>query len=835
MANALREEERRWAEEQLDEYRRRLPAYERYAVALKDLLVAAASGLAPLAVVESRAKSIASFGQKIWRRRDVCDDPVEQFTDLCGARVITQTAAEVEAVSDWIEDQFEIDWDNTVDKRQRLRPTEFGYRSVHYVVVLEPRSLPNPRAEIQVRTLLEHAWANASHELVYKRSAPVPASLHRELAAVAAVLESADAAFARVQRELVGYAAGDAAHLSPAEMRRELERLRLVLERDRDNADLAGRVGVLANLLRDWELTEAELDHLAGTENLSVLRALGEAKCRGHAAGSPQHAQGRRLLERASRRPDRDVETLISYGDTFADRSEAGEWYRRAFELDPSDPRGVARHLEHEIVELRNTSIVRTLGPVVDAAIRRCRTQAAVGLALPATFYDIGRFCLLRGDLYGSLAAYGKALQMTDDPSRTSEALASLERLRVPGIHLPGFDCVTRLLLVGLAAWRLGPSRAVAEVERAFEDVCALATGPVHGAEAPVVILAGGASSEAASHMEGYRELLLAAFRYFEGTIVSGGTTQGIGGLAGDVRAEYGARIRTLGYIPKRIPSDAVVDRDRERYDELRVTEGESFSPLQPIQNWIDLVASGVHPAEVKLLAIGGGPVTGGELRVALGLGASVAVIEMSGGATAQLLEDEDWAGAAGLVTLPHQGRTVRAFIESERAATRLDAELREQIGRAIHEGYRANQGGRKPPDDPAMAGWEDLPGDLRKSNREQADHIVSKLERLGWEIEAAESGSHSVNAFTAEEVELMAEWEHRRWNLERLMAGWTWGPERDVVRKRTPYLAAWPELPDEVREYDREAVRAIPEHLSAVGLQIARTARLESDARAGH
>jgi ppGpp synthetase/RelA/SpoT-type nucleotidyltranferase len=239
MADGLSVEEQRWAGEQIDEYRRRLAGYERYAVALKELLVAAARSLAPLAIVESRAKSIASFGQKIWRRRDVCDNPVDQFTDLCGARVITQTAAEVEAVADWIEDHFEVDWENTVDKRQRLRPTEFGYRSVHYIVSLEPGrfpsdggrlpDIPNPRAEIQVRTLLEHAWANASHELLYKRSTPVPATLERELAAVAAVLESADAAFARVQRELLAHASGHAAHLSPEEMRAEVERLRLVL------------------------------------------------------------------------------------------------------------------------------------------------------------------------------------------------------------------------------------------------------------------------------------------------------------------------------------------------------------------------------------------------------------------------------------------------------------------------------------------------------------------------------------------------------------------------------------------------------------------------------
>src|ERR1019366_7282591 len=99
--------------------------------------------LAPLAIVNARVKSLASFADKILRKRPLYvdpkdpqpPDPLVRMTDLCGGRVITQTADEVVAVCAWIKQAFDIDWANSEDASQRLKPTEFGYRSVHYIVI----------------------------------------------------------------------------------------------------------------------------------------------------------------------------------------------------------------------------------------------------------------------------------------------------------------------------------------------------------------------------------------------------------------------------------------------------------------------------------------------------------------------------------------------------------------------------------------------------------------------------------------------------------------------------------------------------------------------------
>ena len=180
-----------WSCDQIEQYRELHPRYQQYAKTLRDVLEQAARQLAPLAIVQTRPKAIASFAEKIQRKwpRDR-NDPVNQFTDLCGGRVITFTQPEVKAVCDFILQHFEIDWENSVDVSQRLKPTEFGYRSVHYIVQFKPGVFPTEhvavtvpaevyglKAEIQVRTLLEHAWAGFGHDRVYKSAFAVPAEV----------------------------------------------------------------------------------------------------------------------------------------------------------------------------------------------------------------------------------------------------------------------------------------------------------------------------------------------------------------------------------------------------------------------------------------------------------------------------------------------------------------------------------------------------------------------------------------------------------------------------------------------------------------------------------
>lgn len=792
---------------------------------LEQVLRVMAARLAPLAIIQVRAKTIPSFAEKALRKG--YPDPVDRFTDLCGARVITRTRGEVEAVARWIEEHFEIDRENSVDASARLQPTEFGYRSTHSIVSFRPdlevgvdvpRTVLGLKAEIQVRTLAEHAWADFGHDVGYKGEFRLPERWQRALAVVAAELEDIDAAFGRIEEGLRSYAASYGSYLTEEQIREEMDRLQAVQRHDPDSDELAGRIGKLAMAVGDWDTAARVMGRrVRGRDPAEVppalLRDLGVSLCRRHPdPGSAGFRRGRRSLERAVELDPEDTDALASLAGTWKgiDDGKAAELYRRAFEVDPGDFYPLTNFLDYEVGRAADTSIMRVLAPVAAQAIDRCRAQAEVGINLPWVFFGMAKLFLLLGRPHDSLAEYARAIRASTAEFMVEGALESLERLEPAADAVEGYQWARRLLLLGLAVRFPSPA--------ARRRLRRLATGGSDVAP-PVVVVVGSTDPAEEPRMRGYRGLVRDAFADFHGTLVSGGTRQGASGLAGEVGRRSGGRIRTIGYLPRRLPGDATRD---DRYTELRLTDGTAFSPLEPIQSWIDLVSTGVDPAEVKVLGLGGGPIAALEYRMALALGATVGVVRHTGREGSALLADEAWAGSRGLVPLPEDPQTVRAFIGT--GASPLDPEEREAIGRQAHDAHRAEVAGARAGADPAMQPWEALSENLRESNRQQADDILAKLRRIGCSVERVTDRAVALMEFTDQEVEAMAEMEHGRWNAERLADGWVWGERRDPDAKVSPYLVPWSQLPEEVRDWDRQAVRRIPEFLASVGLEIRRS-----------
>ena len=157
-------------------------------------------------VIEHRAKEVSSLRQKMLRPEKQYSDPLKDVTDLAGVRIIVYHKADVGRVGEIIREQFAVDELNSSDRGAQLRPNEFGYQSVHYVVRLDAmrstlpewRSLAGLVAEIQVRTVVQHAWAAIAHSLQYKTEAEAPAELARRLFRLSGLLELADEEFAAV-------------------------------------------------------------------------------------------------------------------------------------------------------------------------------------------------------------------------------------------------------------------------------------------------------------------------------------------------------------------------------------------------------------------------------------------------------------------------------------------------------------------------------------------------------------------------------------------------------------------------------------------------------------
>lgn len=153
-----------------------------------------------LHTVEARAKSIDSLARKL--RKKNYEHPLDSTTDLVGIRVITLFRNEVDAAVSVLRGVLTIDEAHSVDKRHQLAMHEFGYRSVHLVGPIDsvegailPDAVVPHRVEIQVRSVLEHAWAEMEHELVYKTGTNYVHEVRRNISAVAGALELMDLLF----------------------------------------------------------------------------------------------------------------------------------------------------------------------------------------------------------------------------------------------------------------------------------------------------------------------------------------------------------------------------------------------------------------------------------------------------------------------------------------------------------------------------------------------------------------------------------------------------------------------------------------------------------------
>ncbi len=813
-------DDRAWLADQVERYEAVLPRYERYAQVLDAVLRRAVADLAPLAIVQTRRKSVASFAEKCLRKRAKRPDPVAQFTDLAGARVIARTRSEVDAVCRFLVEDFDVDWEDSQDASERLRPSEFGYRSVHYIVSLRPDvdyGVPVPpeviglRAEVQARTITEHAYSDFAHDLTYKGAFELPSAWRRELAGAAATLEEVDGVFTRVEKGLREYASAYGRYLPDADVAAEIDRLAIVLEHDRRNADLAGRLARLAMVRGDWALVVRTLTPIVTADPdrapSPVLRDLGTALCKLHGTrpGEPEYRTGQAYLERAS--ASGDVDAICSFAGTWkgVDDGRARDLYRRAFDLDPTNPYPLGNYLELQLD--REPGLVDSLRPVLRQSVERCRHQVDAGVNLPWALFDLARFHLLLGEPYEALDHLAAAVDASGAAWVLETALASLERL-TRSLREEGVEWARVLLLLALA------SRF--DDDGARDRLRALATVGAAPLAGPVVVVAGGTDPRVQARMATYRDLLRTALADVRGTVLSGGTTQGICGIVGDLGRERGEDLRTVGYLPHLLPADATPDLD---YDEIRQTGGHSFSPAEPLQNWTDLIASGIPPSSVRVLGVGGGRIAAAEYRIALALGATVGLVADSGREAGRLLGEERWAGR-GAVRLPADGETLRAFLAPPTGA--LPEATRERVARAVHEAYRRERLRVPVTGDPALADWEDLPGDLRASNLAQADAIGAKVTRVGCVIVPADAPGE-VATLAPGEVEMLAEAEHGRFVAERLLAGWVLGEVRDVERRTSPYLVEWAVLPEGIRDRDREAVRDIPDRLAEVGLGLRR------------
>jgi ppGpp synthetase/RelA/SpoT-type nucleotidyltranferase len=847
--------------EQVKAYVREFPHYKTYAEALKRVLQRTCEVSIPEVLVQARPKSVPSFVEKYIRKFERYPDPVRQMTDLCGGRVIVQTLEQVKAVKLFVEHNFAII--ERDDKGLLLSEDKFGYRDMHYLVKLLPgrerviglteeecQEIGGRVAELQVRSLVQHAWADILHDRMYKAPLRLSAEAKRTGALLAAIMEDGDRSFDRLALEVDGMVANYTAYVSGEDADNEIKIQEMVLQSGRNPEEKLRGALQLARLLGpcgEYGRVVEILEPFASTEGAlrcELLSSLGHALCRLHrgAPVSEAYCRGQQYLREAvddcaggyvavvpNFRKQKSMHARAlsqlawSWEAVPGGEGRAREGYRRALETEPGNPYHLTNQLGFEIFCERKDSMIDSMRTVIRQAIATCREHALAGTELPYALFAAGRLSLLLGDAGQALGWYSRGLQhLFDGKSCVPEAMLEdevhwVQRIHFGSAHPPeSHGWIERLIILG---------KSFRSTNLSAREVAASAKPKATEA---FLIVAGGAGGMDAEMLLKVRPCLEKALESFCGTVISGGTTVGIPGCVGEFAAklkqEGRKNFELVGYIPKHLPEDAPRDGRYDRF--VVVSEDSGFSPGQILRTWEDLMRTGVAPDRVMVLGFGGGPLTGVEYRVALALGASVAVVAGSGGGAGAILTDPVWTAVPSLLELPLDQASVQALVTSPSIIHA--PEKIQEMAQEFHMHY-VNDNPKKLPE--KMRPWENLPDALKKANLEQARYAVEILRAAAFDVRAATGGSDAIKSFSraefTDDVERMAELEHGRWNIERLRDGWRFGTLRDDAKKIHDCLISWQQLPDAIRNYDRNGVRAFPDILARAGFEVYRKSPL--------
>ena len=186
----------------MEEYQAALPELERL---LQEVLAKLREALERnemlVTAVEGRVKTRKSLEGKL-ALKGTKYATLSDITDLVGARIVTFYTDDVDRIAAMVEQLFEIDWTNSVDKRMLHQLDSFGYNSLHYVCKMPGYDF---RFELQLRTTLQHAWASINHDIGYKTGVEIPREYLRRINRLAGILEMADDEFSRIRTEITDY------------------------------------------------------------------------------------------------------------------------------------------------------------------------------------------------------------------------------------------------------------------------------------------------------------------------------------------------------------------------------------------------------------------------------------------------------------------------------------------------------------------------------------------------------------------------------------------------------------------------------------------------------
>ena len=559
--------------------------------------------------VSARIKDPDSIAGKVLKKYIQLGDAdkiYEKFTDFVGARVIFLRRDQVDAADARIRNFFTVDDHNSQNTAERLNDREFGYQSRHYIVRIdenwlnEKKNTPEANqengeinaaidnviskiqgqsvfAELQVRTWLQHVWADLSHDSIYKGDRVIPRDLMRSWNALAAILENVDEDIVRCLDQLEQYRKNSAYNIAE-EVDKKIEAMKIIAE-------------VQLKLYLPNSLTKKERHHL--TQSYDELLRLQKIK------------QG----------SDNELQNLI---DNIGRAIKAST----ARKEDLTNPKELLEFLSKNEEKYADPILV----PLLNMALERCENMIRSNSELPWAFAGKAFFNMLlfkegmsdeekkasAGKIYDSILRLidlcnERSVANLDQERRiatpySKDALKKLleifskhscfEDISLEAGRAPVWKCAKKML-------ELGDYAHISE-----------SSNSNNGEKEPAVIIAGGCVS-----LDNTTELY--DFKRFFPAALNGNT---------EIHFYTGAGkqgICSLDFKKKQVTHfGCAVDTDAEVKSEY-----EKHSVWEALLTWDELRGKGYRFDDVALVGFGLGEISRWECRIALAFGARVTVI----------------------------------------------------------------------------------------------------------------------------------------------------------------------------------------------------------------
>jgi ppGpp synthetase/RelA/SpoT-type nucleotidyltranferase len=814
-------------------------SYKIYTEILKKILEKAVSIYAPLGEVQARAKKIESFSEKIIRK-DKYKNPLTDMTDLCGARVITHFSKQVQEICRFIEENFEIDRENSLDLKSKLSVSEFGYRSIHYIVIPRkakildveiPENIRSLKAEIQVRTFHEHIWADILHDRIYKSSINVTEEWKRESARLAAMLEEADNAFAGISDTIDQLSVNYQATPIPEKLQNEIEVLKVLIQLNKgiDSKDAESRLKLsrIYNLTGEWKLSIELLEPAIAAQGINelmyadILREYGYALCK----SGIENPDGLTLLKKAAtlfkKMPFKNKELSLTY-QYLANVSDEDSlaYLDLAHKLSPDNPYYFTNLLIERFSLLESPSHIDLdlLSSKMDKVLTDFSEHIGLGIEVMEAYLNIGKILFLQSHFPKSIETYVTLMKMV---LKNSIAFSKETLLR----ELKNIDKISKLNsfhatnikgLIHLTLWLKYEEKGSKEFLAQFRSKKSFRSEDI-------LIICGKSMKPDEAEEKEYQKYIDEAVKDFSGFVISGGTQSGIPGLVGSVsgmkRKNKTKKFTAIGYLPE----GKETDRD---YDSFVKTKSTDYSILEPLSYWVDILFSNVKPDKVLVLGINGGVISSLEYKMALAIGAKVCLVGKLGGSAQTMVFDPEWKEIPNIYNIPNDPLTVWAMVNQNRKGLLTEEEIN-RLAPIVHEHYRIKRREELNPETVTdinkyrvVMQWDKLPRSLQISNLKQVAFMEHIYNRGGLKFQKSDHPQKFIFPENFKPLDDMARLEHARWNAERLLDGWHYGP-KDVLKKISDCLIPWDELDERTKSYDYDPIKEFPELLMEIGYEI--------------